>query len=88
MLDRQKGNKNLVQVSFDLNDEKTRKREVSAIIEAMDEIKEKKGTLVTMNESDVLVVEDKTVEIVPAWKYLLDFEYPEKKIFQTKDIML
>ncbi len=83
-----KGNKNLVQVSFDLNDEKTRKREVSAIIEAMDEIKEKKGTLVTMNESDVLVVEDKTVEIVPAWKYLLDFEYPEKKIFQTKDIML
>jgi uncharacterized protein len=82
------GRKNLVQVSFDLNDEKTRKREVSAIIEAMDEIKVKNAKLVTMNESDILTIEDKTIEIIPAWEYLMNFKYSEKSVFQINDLML
>ena len=82
------GKKNLVQVSFDLNDEKTRKREVSALFEAMGEINEKSATLVTMNESGVLELEDRTIEIVPAWEYLINFEYSEKSVFQINDLML
>ncbi|HPY15231.1 MAG TPA: hypothetical protein PLD55_10805, partial [bacterium] len=82
------GKKNLVQVSFDLNDEKTRKREVSALFEAMGEINEKSATLVTMNESGVLELEDRTIQIVPAWEYLINFEYSEKSVFQITDLML
>ncbi len=82
------GKKNLVQVSFDMNDEKTKKREVSALFEAMGEINEKNATLVTMNESGVLELEDRTIRIVPAWEYLIKFEYSEKSVFQINDFML
>ncbi|HRZ79472.1 MAG TPA: DUF4143 domain-containing protein, partial [bacterium] len=82
------GKKNLVQVSFDLKDEKTKKREVSALFEAMGEIDEKSATLIAMNESGVIKSEDRTIKIVPAWEYLINFEYPEKSVFQIKDLTL
>jgi len=71
-----------------MNDEKTKKREVSALFEAMGEINEKNATLVTMNESGVLELEDRTIRIVPAWEYLIKFEYSEKSVFQINDFML
>ena len=54
----------------------------------MGEIDEKSATLIAMNESGVIKSEDRTIKIVPAWEYLINFEYPEKSVFQIKDLTL
>ena len=58
----------LVQVCWDIHDPDTQKREVGALLSAMDELGLKRGTIVTWLDEDV---SDKRLEIVPAWKWLL-----------------
>ncbi len=65
-------NKHLVQVCFSLNDPLTRKREISLLIQAMEELDLRESTIVTMDEEDVMEEGDKRIKIIPAWKYLLD----------------
>jgi len=62
----------LVQVSESLAEPQTRKREVAALIEAMTERGLKTATIVTRSESETVVAGEKTVEAVPAWRFLLD----------------
>ncbi|MBN1903470.1 MAG: ATP-binding protein [Deltaproteobacteria bacterium] len=65
-------NKNLVQVSLTMENPKTRNREISSILQAMQELDLKIGKIITLNEEDIWKDGDKTIEIIPAWKYLLD----------------
>jgi len=65
-------NKHLVQVCFSLNDPLTRKREISSLIQAMEELDLRESTVVAMDEEDVMEEGDKRIKIIPAWKYLLD----------------
>ncbi|MBU4257626.1 DUF4143 domain-containing protein, partial [Patescibacteria group bacterium] len=58
----------LIQVCWDIHDPDTQKREVGALLSAMDELGLKRGTIVTWLDEDV---SDKRLEIVPAWKWLL-----------------
>jgi uncharacterized protein len=61
----------LVQVARDLAGEKTRKRELNALLKALDETGLATGTIVTYEEEDEEIsVGDKTITIVPAYKYL------------------
>ena len=62
----------LVQASESLSEPQTRKREVAALIEAMTERGLKTATIVTRGESETIEAGDKTVEAVPAWRFLLD----------------
>ena len=62
----------LVQVCESLADPKTRKREVTALAEAMTEYGMKTGTVVTRSEEDVIDVSAGRIKIVPAWRFLLD----------------
>ncbi len=62
----------LVQVCESLADPKTRKREVAALNEAMQERKLKSGLLVTKNETEQITVDGGTIEVVPVWRFLLD----------------
>jgi predicted AAA+ superfamily ATPase len=62
----------LVQVCESLAEPQTRKREVAALSEAMDELGQKSGTIVTRNEDERVSVEAGTIIVAPAWRFLLD----------------
>lgn len=65
----------LVQVCESLAEPQTRKRETTALREAMAESGLKTGTIVTRGEGGRINVDDGTIEVVPAWRFLL--ELPE-----------
>lgn len=62
----------LVQVSVDLVNPKTRKREVSALDAAMEKYGIDEATIVTMDTEETVATEVGTIHVVPAWKWLLD----------------
>jgi predicted AAA+ superfamily ATPase len=63
---------NLVQVCLSMDDLKTRKREVRALNEAMDELNLKSAILVTLNNEEEIRNNDRTIQILPAWKFLIN----------------
>ena len=64
--------KKLVQVCENMSDEKTRKREVSSLVEAMAEQKISESIIVTRNESELIKTESGIVKLVPIWQFLLE----------------
>lgn len=62
----------LVNVSYKIEDEKTRKREIEGLLEAMEYFKLESAYLVTEDEESVLEIADKKIFVVPLYKYLLD----------------
>jgi predicted AAA+ superfamily ATPase len=62
----------LVQVCESLAEPQTRKRETAALREAMEELGLNTGTIVTRNESEQVETGEGTIEVVAAWRYLLD----------------
>lgn len=69
-----RGRRRLVQVCETLADPQTRKREVTALRAAMVESRTRTGTIVTRNEEEGLVVDEGTIDVVPAWRFLLDLD--------------
>jgi predicted AAA+ superfamily ATPase len=67
--------KMLVQVCESLVEPQTRKRETAALSEAMAELGLSTGTIVTRNEDKRIEAGGGTIEVVPAWRFLL--ELPE-----------
>ena len=65
------GKRNLVQACLSLEEPVTKKREISSLVDAMNELGIGKSTLITLAQEDILEEENKIIEIVPAWKYLL-----------------
>lgn len=61
----------LVQVCESLAQPQTRKRETKALTEAMAELGLKSGTIVTRYEDEQMDVEAGTIEVVPAWRFLV-----------------
>jgi len=66
----------LVQVCESIADQQTRKREVTALSDAMSETGMPQGTIVTRNEEDQILVNSGTIDVVPAWRFLLSL--PER----------
>jgi hypothetical protein len=66
------GVKMLVQVCESLAEPSTRKRETLALFEAMAELGLNTGILVTWNEDERINMETGTIQVVPAWRFLLD----------------
>ena len=62
----------LIQVSCDMQNEKTRGREISGLAAGMRHLGLDEGWIVTTNEEDELKLEGGVIHIVPAWKWLLD----------------
>jgi predicted AAA+ superfamily ATPase len=58
-----------IQVCFELHDE-NQEREIKGIEEAMHIHSLNQGTIVTFNEEDVIHSGNKTIKIVPAWKWM------------------
>ncbi|KAF5057570.1 AAA domain protein [anaerobic digester metagenome] len=64
----------LVQVCESMVDPQTKKREVSALTNAMSELGLRHGTIVTRGETDRISVDAGTIEVTPAWRFLLDLD--------------
>jgi len=63
----------LVQVCESLAEPQTRNREVVALDEAMKELGQKSGTIVTRNEETLIkYTGSSTIKVVPIWRFLLD----------------
>lgn len=62
----------LVQVCFNLEDAKTRKREISALQAAMQKYGIEESTVVSFDMEEDITVETGRVHVVPAWKWLID----------------
>jgi len=62
----------VVQVCESMADPKTKKREVSALNEAMNELNFPSGMIVTRSEEDVIKVDGGKIDVVPAWRFLLN----------------
>ena len=64
-------NKNLLQVCSTLNDPLTAKREITSLLQAMDELDLKAATIVSLQEEKEIEKDSKQIRIVPAWKFLI-----------------
>jgi hypothetical protein len=61
----------LVQVCETLVNPTTRKREIAALEEAMMELNLPTGIIVTRQEEEQMVLKAGTIEVIPAWRFLL-----------------
>ncbi|MBN1425817.1 ATP-binding protein [Candidatus Fermentibacteria bacterium] len=70
--------KMLVQACESIAEPRTRKREMAALNESMAELNLATGTIVTRNEDERIDVEAGTIEVIPAWRFLLSL--PESPV--------
>ena len=63
--------KELIQVCWDISNEKTKKREVTALLKAMEEFKLNKGLIITNNLEKKEIIDNKRITYTPLWKWLL-----------------
>jgi len=71
---RRDGSRMLFQVCESMVDPQTKKREVSALTDAMSELGLRHGTIITRGETDRISVDAGTIEVTPAWRFLLDLD--------------
>lgn len=69
---RQGPSRMLVQVCESMAEQQTRKRETTALAEAMTELKLSQGVIVTRNEEEQIQVDPGKIDVVPAWRFLLN----------------
>jgi len=77
IVQQQDNSRMLIQVCESMSNPKTYKREVKAIEEAMHEQNLKTSTIVTLNQEEQIIIKTGKIEVVPAWRFLLDL--PETK---------
>jgi len=63
----------LINVSFSLGDYKTKHREIENLLEAMTALNITTSTLINNNIEEELIASDKTIKIIPLWKWLAKF---------------
>jgi predicted AAA+ superfamily ATPase len=61
----------LIQVCFGFSEQSTRKREISALIKAHEKNPVKNLIIVTFNNEETILEDNLTIEVVPAWKWIL-----------------
>jgi len=61
----------LFQVCFELNED-NKDREINGMLAAMDYTRLKSGTILTLNQTDKLDFDNKTIIVKPVWQWLID----------------
>ena len=72
IIPRRNRERTLVQVCESLAEPQTRKRETTALAEAMAELGLESGVIVTRNEDELIETDSGTIKVVPIWRFLLD----------------
>ncbi|MCD6461537.1 MAG: ATP-binding protein, partial [Thermoplasmata archaeon] len=62
----------LIQVCWDIEEKRTKKREISALLKGMNEFSLHEGTIITENHEDEETVEGRKIRYIPLWKWLLE----------------
>ena len=62
---------NLIQVCYELNHDNLQ-RELNGLLEAMDELNLNSGLILTMNQDDQIVKENKSIIVKPVWRWMLE----------------
>ncbi len=60
-----------IQVCYDTSDETTLKREVNALLKMSKQFENLCLMIITKDNSDSIIVDNRTIEVVPVWKWLL-----------------
>ncbi len=60
-----------IQVCAVFENELTKKREIDGLLEAMNTFNLEKGLIITLDTEESMDIENKQIDIVPAWKWLL-----------------
>ena len=60
-----------IQVSYNLNDAKTRKREITALLQLSKRVEVKKSLIITKDEEGTISENGINIEVIPIWKWLL-----------------
>ena len=63
--------KQLIQVTWTMDDKETRDREINGILEASKATDCNNMLIITHNEEETITIEDKTISVIPAWKWML-----------------
>jgi predicted AAA+ superfamily ATPase len=61
-----------IQVTVSLADEKTKQREITGVLNAMNKYNLKEGLIITKNHEEIIAVENKKIIVKPLWKFLLN----------------
>lgn len=61
----------LVNVCYDMENASTKKREVEGLLEALKNMDVEKGLIITSEIEDHINIENKSIDILPLWKWLL-----------------
>ena len=62
-----------IQVTYAMPNEKTRKREIDGLFDAMNVYKLQSGLIITDDTAEEIIENDKKITIIPAWKWLLEY---------------
>jgi predicted AAA+ superfamily ATPase len=62
----------LVNVCYDLSNAETKTRELNCLLEAMQQHKTNNATLITMEMEELVSIDNKRINIIPLWKWLID----------------
>ncbi len=68
------GASRLIQVATEIKEEKTRRRELAALTEAMTECRLSEATIVTLETEEHLKTEAGHIRVLPAWKWALHIQ--------------
>jgi len=66
------GIKILINVSFELLNSKTMEREISSLLEGMEYVGVNQSYLITKDQDEKIILDDKIIIIIPLWKWLLN----------------
>ena len=69
------GDQALFQVCADMAPEKTRGREIRALVSAMNELDLSHGTVVTMDQEETVELSGRQINLVPAWRFFLGSQF-------------
>jgi predicted AAA+ superfamily ATPase len=65
----------LYQACLSMRDEKTRAREISSLTAAMEELHLETGSIITVNEEELIESEQGTIQVQPAYKFFLENQF-------------
>lgn len=68
-----------IQVAYDMDDAQTYKREIKGLVEACKFFNLCEGTIVTFDTTDVLIIDEISIKIIPFAQFVLN-EQPSKKL--------
>ena len=63
-----------IQVCFDLTNDKTKKRELSGLLKAMNNYQLQEGLILTLDSEEEFMIDNKRIFVKPVWRWLLFYE--------------